>query len=77
MPNCSVSAENDLIQEPISKLAQAIRKHVLGRSTLNIQIATNVIGMYVIEKIMLVIVTSSTGTPKARASGAATGVSDV
>jgi len=77
MPNCSVSAENDLIQEPISKLAQAIRKHVLGRSTLNIQIATNVIGMYVMLKIMLVIVTSSTGTPKALASGAATGVNDV
>jgi hypothetical protein len=50
---------------------------VLDRIFLNIQIATNVIGTYAILKIMLVMVTLITGTPKAFARGAATGVNEV
>ena len=73
----SLPRENDLIQDPKSKFTHAIRKAVLGLTCLNIHIATKVIGTYDILNMMLVIVTSMTGTLKARANGAATGVSDV
>jgi hypothetical protein len=72
-----VANEIDLIHEPNKRLTHAILKAVLGRSFLNIQIATKVIGTYAILKMMLVIVTLITGTPKAFARGAATGVNEV
>lgn len=70
-------SEKARIHAPKSRFKHPTLNTVLGFQCLNIQIATKVIGMYVMLNTILVIVTIRVLTPNALARGAATGVRDV